>query len=177
MKKPTRPRISVREMAIFSMLGALMFVSKLAMEFLPNMHLLGVLTIVYTLVYRSRALIPIYIYVVMNGVFAGFNIWWIPYLYIWTVLFGIAMLLPKNMTKPLKCAVYPIVCSLHGFLFGVLYAPAQALAYGLDFHGTLAWIAAGAPFDVIHGISNFCVGFLIYPLSELLRRLEDRRIA
>ena len=168
--------LSVREMAVFSMLGALMFISKMVMEFLPNMHLLGVLTIVYTLVYRYKALIPIYIYVLMNGVYAGFNFWWMPYLYIWTLLWGAAMLLPKRMPKWAKCAVYPVVCSLHGFLFGVLYAPAQALAYGLDFEGTIAWIAAGAPFDIIHGVSNFCVGFLIYPLSELLIRLEKRQV-
>ena len=163
-------------MAVFSMLGALMFISKMVMEFLPNMHLLGVLTIAYTLVYRYKALIPIYIYVLMNGVYAGFNFWWMPYLYIWTLLWGGAMLLPKRMPKWAKCAVYPVVCSLHGFLFGVLYAPAQALAYGLDFEGTIAWIAAGAPFDIIHGVSNFCVGLLIYPLSELLIRLEKRQV-
>ena len=44
-----RVRLTVREMAIFSMLGALMFTSKIVMELLPNVHLLGVLTIVYTL--------------------------------------------------------------------------------------------------------------------------------
>ena len=40
--------------------------------------MLGMLTIVYTVVYRRKALIPIYIYVFMNGLFAGFNMWWIP---------------------------------------------------------------------------------------------------
>ncbi|MBQ7363017.1 MAG: hypothetical protein IJW48_01060 [Clostridia bacterium] len=164
------------EMIVFSMLGALMFVSKVAMEALPNIHLLGVLTIVYTVVFRYKALIPIYIYVLMNGVFAGFNMWWLPYTYIWAILWGAAMLIPRTLPVWAKCAVYPLLCALHGFLFGVLYAPAQAFMFGLDFDGTLAWIAAGLPFDVIHGIGNFCVGLLIYPLSELLRKLSRGKI-
>ena len=162
-----------RDMVIFAMLGTLMFCSKLAMEALPNLHLLGALTMTYTIVYRYRALIPVYIYVVLNGAFAGFNLWWVPYLYIWTILWGITMLLPKNMPKGMAAVVYPLICGIHGFAFGILYAPAQALMFGLDFKGMLAWIAAGLPFDLIHGVGNFAMGLLILPLSKLLGRLAS----
>ena len=158
-------------MCIFAMLGALMFCSKIIMEAFPNIHLLGMLTMVYTLTFRSRALVPIYIYVFLNGLFAGFNVWWIPYLYIWTLLWGVTMLLPKRMPEWLRYVVYPVVCSLHGFLFGILYAPAEALFFGLSFEETLVWIASGATFDTIHGISNFIVGLLIFPFAELLTKL------
>ena len=163
-------------MTVFAMLGAMMFASKIAMEALPNIHLLGVLTIVYTIVFRVKALIPIYIYVILDGVFAGFNAWWVPYLYIWTVLFAAALFLPRTMPVWAKCVIYPTLCSLHGFLYGVLYAPAQAMIFGLDFEGMVAWIIAGLPFDVIHGVSNFCVGLLIYPLSELLFKLSRGKL-
>ena len=66
-----------------------MFCSKVIMEALPNIHLLGMLTMVYTLTFRWKALIPIYIYVFLNGLYAGFNVWWVPYLYIWTVLWAV----------------------------------------------------------------------------------------
>ena len=166
----TRP-LQIWEMAVFAMLGSLMFCSKIVMEFLPNVHLLGALTMVYTLVFRKKALIPIYVYVVLNGVFAGFNLWWVPYLYIWTILWGITMLLPKRMPKKVACFIYPVVCAIHGFAFGVLYSPAQALMFGFDFQQMLAWIVAGLPFDVIHGISNFVAGLLVFPLSQLLLKL------
>ena len=156
------------------MLGALMFCSKIIMEALPNIHLLGMLTMVFTLVFRVKALIPIYIYVILNGLYAGFNVWWLPYLYIWTILWGVTMLLPRNMPKKVGCVVYPIVCSLHGFLFGLLYAPAQALFFNLNFNEAILWVSSGAVFDVIHGVSNFFVGFLIIPLSELLIKLSKR---
>ena len=166
-------KLTIREMAIFSMLGALMFASKMVMEWAPNIHLLGVFTIAFTVVYRAKALYPIYIYVLLNGLFGGFGIWWIPYLYIWAVLWGITMLLPKKMPKPVAVVVYSVVNALHGYGFGILYAPAQALLFGLSFKGMLAWIAAGLPFDAIHGTSNFICGFLIVPIVLVLQKLEQ----
>lgn len=159
------------EMVVFAMLGTIMFVSKIIMEVLPNIHLLGMLTMVYTLVFRKKALIPIYIYVMINGLYAGFSVWWIPYLYIWTILWGITMLLPRNMPKKAQYIVYPLVCAIHGIAFGALYAPAQALMFGMNLNQMLAWIVAGLPWDAIHGVGNFFVGMLIIPMRDLLRTL------
>ena len=153
-----------------------MYCSKVVMEWAPNIHLLGMFTMVYTLAYRKKALIPIYVYVFLNGFFAGFNAWWIPYLYIWTVLWGVTMLLPKQMPKKVQMVVYPLVCSLHGLCFGTLYAPAQALMFGLNMQQTLAWIVAGLPWDVVHAIGNAGSGLLIVPLTSLLRRLNRQLI-
>lgn len=158
-------------MALFAMLAALMFGSKKLMEALPNLHLVGMLTMLYTVVFRKKALIPLYLYVLLDGIFGGFSLWWIPYLYIWTVLWGVTMLLPRRMKKGIACVVYPVVCCLHGLAFGALYAPAQALMFRLNFQQTLAWIAAGFPFDLIHGIGNLCFGLLIVPLAELFKKL------
>ena len=165
-------KLTIREMAVFSMLGALMYVSKVVMEWAPNIHLLGVFVVAFTVVYRAKALYPIYIYVLLNGIYSGFATWWIPYLYIWTVLWGMTMLLPKKMPKPVTVIVYSVVNALHGYGFGILYAPAQALLYGLSFKGLLAWIVAGFPFDIIHGTSNLICGFLIVPIVLVLRKLE-----
>ena len=165
-------KLTIREMAVFSMLGALMYVSKVIMEWAPNIHLLGVFTIAFTVVYRVKALYPIYIYVLLNGLFSAFATWWIPYLYIWAVLWGITMLLPKKMPKPVAIVVYSVVNALHGYGFGILYAPAQALVFGLNLKGMIAWIIAGFPFDLIHGTSNLICGLLIVPIVLILNKLE-----
>lgn len=149
-----------------------MYASKILMDFLPNIHLIGVFVVAITVVYRKKALYPIYIYVLMIGISAGFATWWIPYLYIWTVLWGITMLLPKNISPKIKPFVYMLVCSIHGFLYGILYAPSQALLYGLSFKGMIAWIIAGFPFDFIHGISNLVSGILIVPIISAIRLSE-----
>lgn len=165
--------LAIYEMTLFSMFGALIFGSKMLMEVLPNIHLVGMFTVLLSVVYRAKALIPLYIYVFLNGLVAGFNMWWVPYTYIWTILWAVAMLLPKGM-KPVTAAfVYPAVCAVHGFLFGALYAPVQALMFGFSFEQTVAWIIAGFPFDIIHGISNLIAGLLILPLSQVLKKLNS----
>ena len=70
-KKRKDSKITARETAVYAMLGALMFCSKIIMEILPNIHLLGMLTMTYTIVFRKKALIPVYIYVLINGLYAG----------------------------------------------------------------------------------------------------------
>lgn len=165
-------KITVRETAIFGMLGALMYASKVIMEVVPNVHLLGVFIIAITVVYRIKALYPIYTYILLNGMFSGFATWWIPHLYLWTVLWGATMLLPKKMPKTVKPIVYMIVNACHGFLFGTLYAPAQAILFGLSFDGMITWIIAGFPWDFIHGVSNFFCGMLIVPIISILQRME-----
>ena len=47
-------KINVKETVIFAMLGALMYMSKWLMEFLPNIHLIGVIIVAITVVYRKK---------------------------------------------------------------------------------------------------------------------------
>lgn len=162
-----------REITVFAMLGALMYGTKALMEIFPNMHLTATLIIAYTVVYRKKALYPLYTFVMLNGLFAGFATWWIPYLYVWTVLWAIVMLLPQNMPAKIKPIVYMAVGGVHGLLFGTIYAPAQALLYGLNYEGMIAWIVAGFPFDCIHAVSNVICGLLIVPIINILRKLEN----
>ncbi len=157
------------------MLGALIFSSKIIMEILPNIHLIGMFVILCTVVFRSKALMPIYIFVLITGLYFGFPTWWMSYLYIWTVLWGMAMLVPKSISSKVAFVLYPIICALHGLLYGALYAPTHALLFGLNFEQTLAWIAAGLPFDIIHAVSNFAAGFLVLPLSAVMKKLYNHR--
>ena len=71
-------KLSIREIAVFGMLGAIMYASKFIMQLLPNIHLLGVFIVAFTVVYRKKALYPIYVYVIIDGIFSGFATWWIP---------------------------------------------------------------------------------------------------
>ncbi len=154
-------KLTTKEIVVFAMLGVIMYASKLILEFAPNVHLLGVFTMAYTIVYRM---------------FYGFAAWWIPYLYVWALLWGVTLLLvkklPEQMPKKWQSLLYMSVCAVHGFLFGTLYAPVQAILFGLSLKGTIAWIAAGLPWDLIHGVSNFFCGSLILPISAMLRLAE-----
>ncbi len=162
----------IRDLVKFALLGALLLIGKIVFEPLPNVHPLGALVMVYTITYRTKALIPIYLYVFLQGLLSGFNLWWLPYTYIWTVLWGMTMLLPDMKKK--RCAiVYPLICGLHGLMFGILYAPAQAIIFSLDFNMMIKWIIAGLPYDLIHCAGNFAAGFLVLPLVSAL--MSERR--
>ena len=179
IKEKANNREKIRRMIIYitvlPMLGTLMFASDILMEVLPNIHLVGTFVMAFTLVFRSKALVSIYIYVLLNGFYMGFSPWWVPYLYIWTILWGMVMLLPRRMPRGLAPFVYATVCGLHGFLFGILYAPAEAWLFGLNFEDMLLWIAAGIPYDVTHGVSDFLVSLLLtVPLSAMLGRLKKK---
>ena len=151
-----------------------MFASDIAMDAFPNIHFVGILSVLYTVVYRVKALVPIYLYVMITGVFSGFATWWVPYIYVWTVLWGMAMLIPRKIHPTAAKIVYPAVCALHGFAFGIIYAPGQALLFGYNLEQTVAWIMSGTVFDITHGISNLAAGMLVYPLSLTLIKLEKK---
>ncbi|MBP3686403.1 MAG: hypothetical protein J6J21_05165 [Clostridia bacterium] len=164
---------SLRRTVLFALFGGLMFLSDLLMEALPNVHLVGVLLVVLTRVYRSGALIPLYLYVFLTGLFYGFGLWWIPYLYVWLPLWGAVMLVPKTLPDRTARLILPIAAAAHGLLFGVLYAPMQAILFGLSLERMLLWIGAGLYFDLIHAAGNLALGTLVLPLSRLLQALED----
>ena len=166
-------RTWLRHLITFAMFGSMMFALKVVMMSLPNIHPLGMFIMLLTVVYRWKALIPIYIYVILDGIFFP-GVWWFPYLYIWAILWGTTMLLPKNMKPAVAAVVYPVVCGLFGLLFGVFYAPAEALFYGFDLKQTLAWIAMGTGFDILHAVGNAAMGCLVLPLSTVLLKLERK---
>ena len=163
-------KIKLKELIVFAMLGTIMFLSDLLMEALPNIHGVAMFIALFTLVYRWRALIPLYVYVALTGVYAGLAPWWIPYLYVWLPLWALVMIIPKGAPTKLKMILATVFCALHGLAFGTIYAPLQAIMYGLSFNGMLTWIVVGLPYDAIHMCGNFVMSFLIYPLYKVIKK-------
>lgn len=166
--------LTLREVVLFGLFPAIIYAAQLVMSALPNIHLTGMFIMLMTLLFRGKALIPLYVYVFLMGLTNGFNIWWIPYLYIWTVLWGMTMLIPKKIPNKWAMVVYPLVCALHGFCYGLLYAPAQALLFHYNLEQTITWILSGLPFDAMHGVGNLFMGTLILPLLKALQRFTKQ---
>lgn len=166
--------MATRDLTVFAVLAAMMFLTRWMMQMIPNVHLLGLFIAATTICYRTRALIPLYAWIALEGVFAGFSFWWIPYLYVWLPLWGMFMLAGRTrLPAKIKTPLFMVLSALHGLSFGLLYAPAQALMFGFGFRAMIAWIIAGIPFDLMHAASNFATGVLIVPLSLLLKRLDS----
>ena len=163
-----RVKNAARSVTVLALCAALMFAQQVALLALPNIELVSLLVIVFALTFRYKALYIIYVFVVMEGLFYGFNLWWwLPYLYVWTILALITVAL-RAMKSPVGWAVvsgafglcFGALCSLPYFIIG---GPSMALAY---------WVS-GIPFDLIHCAANFVLCLVLWkPLMYLLGRLE-----
>ena len=158
---------------LFAMYGAMMFTSKIMMEGLPNIHPLTMFIVTLSVVYGIKALIPIYIYVFLNGLYAGFNLWWLPYLYLWAVQCLITLLIPRKISDKWAAIIYPLLCGVFGITYGIMYAPAQAILFGLSFKQTLVWISTGIPYDILHCGGNVAIGLLVLPLTKVIKKLHS----
>ena len=161
-KKP----LNIREVALFGILAALTFGAKVAMSFLPNIEPVSLMVMLYAVVFGRKGLYPIYLYVLMEILFYGIQLWNINYLYVWAILFVAARFM-KNSESPLTWA---LLSGVFGLLFGALCAPVYVFSGGVGF--AVSWWVSGIPFDLMHCAGNFVMALVLFlPLKKLLTRL------
>lgn len=161
--------LTLREVALFGILGALTFGLKVAMSFLPNIEPVSLLVMLYATIFGRKCVFPIYLYVAMEILFYGIQLWNINYLYVWLILALVAWLM-RNQTSPLTWA---LVSGIFGLFFGLLCAPVYVFIGGFGF--AAAWWVSGIPFDVLHCAGNFAMALVLFvPLRRLLARLYGR---
>ena len=166
-------RITIREIALFGMLGALTFGLKVAMSYLPNIEPVSLLVMIFAVVFGKKCLYPIYLYVLMEVLLYGIGTWNMNYLYVWAILAGAAWLL-RSMTNPFGWA---LLSGVFGLLFGLLCAPVYVAVGGPMY--AFSWWMSGIPFDLIHCGANFIIALVLFvPLRKVLERLyrETQRV-
>ena len=162
-------RPTLREIALFGILGALTFGAKVAMSLLPNIEPVSLFVMLYAVVFGRKALYPIYLYVLLEILFYGIQLWNINYLYVWLILAMGAWMLRKS-ESPLSWA---LLCGVFGLLFGALCAPVYLFSGGLGF--AVSWWISGIPFDLLHCAGNFVMALLLFiPLRRLLEKLYHK---
>lgn len=156
-----------RALASAALLAALLTASKYLLDGLPNIELVSLLVIVYTLEFPRLAAPAVYTYVFLYGLLNGFGMWWFPQLYIWAVLMLLTRLL-QGLGAPLAWA---LVSGIFGLCYGALYAVSYAALNGPA--AGLAWWVSGVPFDLLHGAGNFIAALVLFrPLQTGLRRVK-----
>lgn len=149
------------------MLGAIAYAGQIALSCLPNIEVVSILFLVYTKIFGKKALFPIYVFVLLEGVFWGFGSWWIMYLYVWTVLWGITMLFSKN-DSPMFWAV---INGAFGLSFGAMCSITHGALYGIG--SGFAYFISGIPYDILHCFGNFFTALFLYkPLTFLLSKAK-----
>lgn len=162
--KPT-----LREVALFGILGALTFGAKVAMSFLPNIEPVSLFVMLYAVVFGRKSIYPIYLYVLLEILFYGIQLWNINYLYVWAILALGAWLLRKSENG----LAWALLSGVFGLLFGFLCAPVYLFSGGLGF--AVSWWISGIPFDLLHCAGNFVMALVLFmPLRRLLEKLYHK---
>ena len=159
----------MRELALFSVLGALTFAAKYVMSFLPNIEPVSLMVMLFAVTFGRKCLYPVYLYVAMEILFYGLGLWNVNYLYIWVVL-AVAAYFLRNMQSRLGWA---LLSGVYGLLFGALCGIADLFIGGIPY-AVSKWIS-GIPFDIMHCAGNFVIALLLFkPLRELMEKLYNK---
>lgn len=164
-----KPGLSLREVVLFGVLGALTFALQVVMGPLPNIEPVSLLVLLYGAVFGWKCLYPVYVFVVMEILFYGLGLWNINYLYIWAVpaLAGVVL---RKMDGALGWA---LVSGVFGLVFGALCGIVDLFIGGWGY-AAAKW-ASGIPFDVLHCAGNFGIALILFkPLRGVLEKLHNR---
>ncbi len=160
---------TIREIALFALLGALMFGAKMALAAIPNVEPVSLLILVYGAVFGKKTLYPLYVYVILEFLIWGVGLWNINYLYVWVILLALTLAF-RGMESPLGWAV---LSGAFGLCFGALCAPVYCITGGWAFG--LSWWVSGIPYDAIHCVGNFALALVLFrPLKRVLGNLKGK---
>ena len=161
-----KPHLTIRQIALFGMLGALTFGAKVAMAGLPNIEPVSLMVMLTAVVFGLKGLYPVYLYVLLEILLYGINFWNINYLYVWAVLFVGAYAM-RRLKNPLWFA---LLSGVFGMAFGLLCSPVYMAIGGFSYG--IRWWLSGLVFDIPHAIGNFVIALVLFaPMRTLLKKL------
>ena len=162
-------KLTLREVVLFGVLGALTFALKMCMAVLPNIEPVSLLLMVFGAVFGMKALYPTYIYVTLEILYWGLGTWSINYLYTWPILV-VAAILMKNVDSPWTWA---FASAVFGLMYGALCGIVDVFIGGVPY-AISKWVS-GIPFDIAHCVGNFVMALLLFvPLRKLMTRLNNK---
>ena len=151
------------------MLAALTFALQVVMGPLPNIEPVSLLVMLFAVTFGWKCLYPVYIFVVMEILYYGINVWNIYYLYVWTVL-AVAAILLRNAKSSV---IWAVLSAIFGLLFGALCGIVDVFIGGFSY--ALAKWAGGILFDVTHCVGNFGIALVLFaPLRKLMGKLYGK---
>jgi energy-coupling factor transport system substrate-specific component len=161
------PKLSVKDITLIGILSATLIAAKMALSFLPNIEIVSLLIIVFTLTFGFKTLYSILVFTCIETFIWGMGLWTIIYLYIWAVLVVITYIFRKQDSV----WFWSIVSGIFGLCFGALGSIVYLFVGGT--RTAFAWWIAGIPWDVVHCIGNFVLALVLYkPLMSVLRKMK-----
>ena len=160
-------KVSVKDVAYLGISLALLEASKLALDLLPNVEVVTLLFIVYTIFYGRKTILVAIGFSAIECVLKGVNVWSFMYLYIWPLLIMIVFYANK---RKVGYMFYCILSGFFGLFFGMLCSIPNLFIGG--WHMAVTWWVAGIPYDIIHCGSNFVLCLLLFkPLCAIMKKI------
>ncbi len=165
--------MTTKNLVIDAFLCALLFISQVSLSWLPNVELVSLFLILYTLVFGRHVWIILYVFVLLEGLFWGIGMWWFSYLYVWALVpASVFLLYKKHCPSPVSAA---LLAGTFGMLFGLFSSLPAVLTGGLT--AAFVWWTAGIPYDILHGMGNFIISLILFkPLYQLLTALKQHQL-
>ena len=91
-----KPHLTTKDIALIGMMIATIEIAKRALAFLPNVELVTLLVILYTLYFGKRIFAVIPAFILLECTMYGFGLWWLMYLYVWPLLACLTLLFRKQ---------------------------------------------------------------------------------
>lgn len=157
-------KLTIREITLLPLMGALIFGCKMALYALPNINVNAVLIILCAIFFGWKGMFSVGIYVMLEGLVNGFHIWWFGYLYTWPLLLAVAMLFRRSRS--------PLFWASLAAIFGLVFGPLMYLEYfaingGWEMFAAM-WVS-GIPYDLAHCGGNFVLTLLLFqPLYRVM---------
>ena len=89
-------KISVKDVTQIGIMSAVLIAGKAALSFLPNVEIVTLLIIVYTLYFGKKVFFSIFIFIILDCAVWGFNLWTVMYIYVWPLLAIMVLLFAKH---------------------------------------------------------------------------------
>lgn len=154
-----------RSLAWMGVLTALLFAGQVVMSFLPNLEIVSLLIILYTIFFGKKVFWMIYGFVFLEGFLYGFGMWWFQYLYLWSILAVVALFFRSNTSA----LFWSILSGFFGLSFGALCTLPYLIAGGPA--AAFSYWVSGLGFDLIHCIGNVVLCLVLFkPLYALLQK-------
>lgn len=165
-----KQRRAIESMVLTAAMTAILEAAKFALNAIPNVELITLLLIVYTVVLGWKtALKSALLFAGIESLWWGISMWTVTYFYVWPILVLLAW-----VTRDIRAVIAKaLLAGIFGLLFGMLCALPTLFTAGL--HAAIAWWISGIPYDLIHGVSNFLLCLFLYrPLATALEHIRNR---
>lgn len=157
-----------KSISSITIMAALLEVSKIALSALPNIEVITLLIVAFTLTMGRKTFCAVLVFVGLECLVWGIHLWTVMYLFVWPLLVLLVWLFRKRGNFWLS-----FLAGIFGLFFGALCAIPYLAIGGLPM--AFAWWISGIPWDLVHGVSNFVLCLVLLPrIREVLTWIASK---